>query len=93
VRATWTNYHGLYIFFGLLAALMVLMTGAIPGTIPPEWRISNARQMLPLCSIVASHLLAPLVGPLTPACFCRADDVIRLHAPSASPANAFFCKP
>lgn len=63
VRATWAKYHCLYTLFGALAALVVIMTGVIPGTIPDTWRINNARQMLPVCGIIFSHLLAPLVGP------------------------------
>jgi hypothetical protein len=61
LRATWTKYHSMYILFSLLGLMVVVMTGVIPHTVPPDWRIRDAILMWPLSALIAGHLLAPLV--------------------------------
>ncbi len=62
LRATFKNYRSMYIVFTTLALMMVVMTGVIPHTLPPAWRINDAILMCPLAFLIGGHLLAPLVG-------------------------------
>ena len=51
----------MYVVFSLLAVMTVVMTGIIPHTVPPEWRINDAIFIVPISFLVGGHLLAPLV--------------------------------
>jgi hypothetical protein len=51
----------MYAVFGVLAVMMVVLTGVIPHTVPPAWQISDPILMMPLAFNIAGHLLAPLV--------------------------------
>lgn len=62
LHATFRNYRSMYIVFSLLAVMTVVMTGIIPHTVPPEWRINDAIFIVPISFLVGGHLLAPLVS-------------------------------
>ncbi len=62
LHATFRNYRSMYIVFSLLTLMTIMMTGVIPHTVPPEWRINDAIFIVPISFLVGGHLLAPLVG-------------------------------
>ena len=66
LHATLTNHRSMYILFSLLAIMIVVMTGAIPHTVPPHWQINDPVFIVPLGFLVGGHLLAPLVSLSSP---------------------------